>query len=149
MLKLNWTGVEDNCATFATIQIPHARSDFIKEKLKTMSGGLEPSRSFASGRNSYFQPRKPPNSSIAAAAVPCPRRPCRRSAPAPPLLRAGDRAGEERGVCGGGGGARRAGAARQRGGEGRGATPITEGRRGDMSANHARGPIESRVRRGG
>jgi len=85
----------------------------------------------------------------APAAVPCPRRPCRRSAPAPPLLRAGDRAGEERGVCGRGGGARRAGAARQRGGEGRGATPITEGRRGDMSANHARGPIESRVRRGG
>ena len=35
--------MEDNCATFATIPIPHARSDFIKEKLKTMSGGLEPS----------------------------------------------------------------------------------------------------------
>ena len=47
------------------------------------------------------------------AAVPRSRRPCRLSAPAPPPLRAGDRAGEGGGVCGGGGGARRAGAARQ------------------------------------
>jgi len=33
MLKLNWTGVEENLATYATIPIPHAQFAFIKEKL--------------------------------------------------------------------------------------------------------------------
>jgi len=51
MLKLNWTGVEENRATYATIPIPHAQFAFIKENL---AGGLKPSHGFSSRRNNHF-----------------------------------------------------------------------------------------------